>query len=251
MASLKRKGAILAGGTGTRLMPLTKLINKHLLPVYDRLMVTYPIETLKKTGVTNICIVTGAKDLSDFRRFVGDGSEYEVEIEYRTQTGPNGLADAVYKTANFFGGQKPIIVLGDDILTYVNFPIKALSDDNAYAAVTKAEGIGIDPRAVAVPEFTQSGDICRVTEKPSNPSSDFMVAGFYIFPNDVFDFIEELKPSSRGELEISDVTNWYAANGRLKPIYDLEFIADAGSLRSMLEASIWRSKIVSKGSGEA
>jgi len=240
------KAAILAGGKGTRLKPLTEKLNKHLLPVYDKLMVTFPIETLKSIGVNRICIVTEEKDYHDFIRFIGDGSEMGVVIEYRTQRCSIGVADAVYQTRDFFGTQKPIIILGDDIFSHVGLPASALVDNFAYAAVTPAKGIGIVPTAVAVPEFAEDGSIIGVKEKPKTPASEFMVCGFYVFTPDVFDFIKTMKPSDRGELEISDITNWYAKNGRLKSITEVEFIADAGSLDSLLEASIWRSKVLKK-----
>lgn len=243
------KAAILAGGKGTRLRPLTEKLNKHLLPVYDRLMVTFPIETLKSIGVNRICIVTEEKDYHDFIRFIGDGSELGVVIEYRTQRCSIGVADAVYQTRDFFGTQKPIIILGDDIFSHVGLPASALVDNFAYAAVTPAKGIGIVPTAVAVPELAEDGSIIGVKEKPKNPASEFMVCGFYVFTPDVFDFIKTMKPSDRGELEISDITNWYAKNGRLKSITEVEFIADAGSLDSLLEASIWRSKVLKKERG--
>jgi len=246
------RGAILAGGKGTRLKPLTDKLNKHLLPIYDRLMVTFPIETLKSIGVNRICIVTEEKDYRDFIRFIGigDANEYGVVIEYRTQRNSPGLADAVYQTKDFFGSQKPIIILGDDIFSHVSLPAFALTDNFAYAAVTPAKGIGIVPTAVAVPEFAEDGSIIGIKEKPKNPASKFMVCGFYVLAPDVFDFIETMKPSDRGELEISDVTNWYAKNGRLKSIPEVEFVADAGSLDSLLEASIWRSKILKKERGD-
>jgi len=243
------KAAILAGGKGTRLRPLTEKLNKHLLPVYDRLMVTFPIETLKSIGVNRICIVTEEKDYHDFIRFIGDGSELGVVIEYRTQRCSIGVADAVYQTRDFFGTQKPIIILGDDIFSHVGLPASALVDNFAYAAVTPAKGIGIVPTAVAVPELAEDGSIIGVKEKPKNPASEFMVCGFYVFTPDVFDFIKTMKPSDRGELEISDITNWYAKKGRLKSITEVEFIADAGSLDSLLEASIWRSKVLKKERG--
>ena len=243
------KAAILAGGKGTRLRPLTEKLNKHLLPVYDRLMVTFPIETLKSIGVNRICIVTEEKDYHDFIRFIGDGSELGVVIEYRTQRCSIGVADAVYQTRDFFGTQKPIIILGDDIFSHVGLPASALVDNFAYAAVTPAKGIGIVPTAVAVPELAEDGSIIGVKEKPKTPASEFMVCGFYVFTPDVFDFIKTMKPSDRGELEISDITNWYAKNGRLKSITEVEFIADAGSLDSLLEASIWRSTVLKKERG--
>ncbi len=240
------KGAILAGGKGTRLRPLTEKLNKHLLPVYDRFMVTFPIETLKNLGVNQICIVTGEKDYQDFIRFIGNGKEQGVEIEYRTQRDSLGLADAVYQTIDYFGSQKPVIILGDDIFSHLVLPASALEDNYAYAAVTSARGIGIAATAVAVPELDKDGTIVGVSEKPKNPVSKLMVCGFYVFAPDVYDFIKTMKPSDRGELEISDITNWYAKNNRLKPISEVEFVADAGSLDSLLEASIWRSKMLKR-----
>ena len=238
------EGAILAGGKGTRLRPLTGKLNKHLLPVYDKLMVTFPIETLKSIGINHICIVTEEKDYQDFVRFIGNGSEQGVEMEYRTQKDSLGVADAVYQTRDFFGSHKPVVILGDDIFSLVSLPPSALIDNFAYAAVTLAKGIGITPTAVAIPEFDDNGNIVGVKEKPNIPFSKFMVCGLYIFTPDVFNFIKTIKPSYRGELEISDITNWYAKNRQLKPISEVEFVADAGSLDSLREASVWRSKML-------
>ena len=240
MNKFNNRGAILAGGEGTRLKPFTKYLNKHLLPIYDRFMVSFPIETLRSLGINDICIVTGEKDYTDFKRFINDGREYAVKIEYRTQTRSKGLADAVYQTRDFFGDQKVIVILGDDVFSYINLPKNSLYDDYAYSVVVPAKGVGIDPHAVAVPEFDDLGNITRIDEKPEVPKSEFMVAGFYIFPSDVFEFIKTMKPSNRGEMEITDITNWYALSGRLRAIREANFVADAGSIDSLLETSLWR-----------
>ena len=165
------------GEEGTRLKPFTKYLNKHLLPIYDRFMVTFPIETLRSLGINEVCIVTGEKDYTDFKRFINDGREYAVKIEYRTQTRSKGLADAVYQTRDFFGDQKVIVILGDDVFSYINIPKNSLYDDYAYSVVVPAKGIGIAPHAVAVPEFDGLGNITRIDEKPEVPKSEFMVAG--------------------------------------------------------------------------
>lgn len=242
MVKYPRKGAILAGGQGTRLRPHTYRINKHLLPVYDRLMIDFPLDLLVRMGISEVCIVTGEKDLADFERFLGDGSALKINITYRTQKGAEGLADAVLKTKHFFGKEKAIVVLGDDIFERVKIPAGAFDDDYAYVAVTEAKGIGINAKAVGIPEMRQDGTILRIEEKPDNPKSNLMAAGFYIYPPDVFDSILEQKPSSRGEMEITDVNNWYANRGRLRSLNEVEFIADMGSLKSLLEASEWRAR---------
>lgn len=234
----ERRGVILAGGSGTRLRPITYVLNKHLLPVFDRPMVMHPLDTLKGMGVNRVCIVTGRKDLGDFTRLFGNGRSLGVPITYRTQTGPKGLADALLKAEAFFGKEKVIAILGDDIFKKIGFPKSALNDSFAYVFVAKAE----NPGMVATVVLGRNGELVRIEEKSKSPKSDLMVVGLYIYPNDVFKAIRTLKPSERGELEITDLNNWYLARGRLKVIKTDSFVLDAGTPESLLRAGMMRAR---------
>ncbi len=233
-----RKGVILAGGSGTRLRPLTLIMNKHLLPIYDRPMIMYPLETLKGAGISNICVVTGESDLSSFKKYMGDGKQFGVSITYKTQTGPLGLADAVLKAEDFFAGSKVVAILGDDIFTKTDIPDHVFEDEYAYVFLNKAK----EPTKVAIPVLDSNGRIVKIEEKPKVPKSDFMIPGLYVYPPGVFDVIRKLKPSQRGELEITDVNNWYVDRKLLKAIKIDSFVMDAGTPEALLRAGIIRAK---------
>ena len=228
------KGAILAGGTGSRLRPLTNITNKHLLPVYNRPMIAYPIETLKSIGVDDIAIVTGGEYISDFARFTKEGTELGVNITYKVQNEPKGIADALLKLEGFFGNENKVIaILGDNIFEKVKIDKRILKDNFAYIFISKVK----DPTRFGNVVFDKNENIKGIEEKPKEPRSDFAVTGLYIYPNDVFDFIRTLKPSSRGELEITDVNNHYIQQKKLKAIKLASFWSDAGTFDSLLEAS--------------
>jgi glucose-1-phosphate thymidylyltransferase len=234
------KGVILAGGTGTRLKPLTDVTNKHLLPVFDKPMIVHPLETLKQIGIDEICIVTGGEYIADFMRFLGSGSNFGVRFTYKIQDGPKGIAHALLQSEDFFKDQKVIAILGDNIFEKVDVPKEALEDDNAYVFLKEVK----NPQRFGVAVFDGNGNVTYIEEKPKEPKSNFVVTGLYIYPNDVFNFIKTLKPSQRGELEITDVNNWYLNQGRLKAIKLEGYWSDAGTFSSWLKANILRASLV-------
>lgn len=230
------KGVVLAGGLGTRLYPLTKITNKHLLPVYNRAMIAYPIECLVKAGITNILVVTGGNNPGDFLRLLGNGKEYGVEqINYAYQEGEGGIADAL-TLAEAHAARGPIcVVLGDNII-----------EKNIASAVQdyKNQGTGAkillkevkDPRRFGVPVL--EGDrVVRIEEKPQNPASQYAVTGIYMYDAQVFDFIKTLSPSERGELEITDVNNLYIRQGSMTWYVLDGWWTDEGTFDSLLKAS--------------
>jgi glucose-1-phosphate thymidylyltransferase len=233
-----RKGVVLAGGTGTRLRPYTFAINKHLLPVFDRPMVAYPIQTLRDLGVREICVVTGREHVADFRAVLGSGESYGVSLTFRGQEAPQGVAHALLQSEEFFQGQKVIAVLGDDVFDEVQLDAAAFTDDNAYAFVTKAT----DQANLAIAEVDPSGRILRVGQRSPQSRSEWMVVGLYVFPCDVFDVIRGVRPSPRGELEVSSVTDWYLQQGRLKSVMTNAFIADAGTEEGFKLATLFSAR---------
>ena len=235
----KIKGIILAGGTGSRLYPLTKITNKHLLPVYNKPMVFYPLETLKSLSISDICIVSGGEHIADFIRLLGSGSEFGIKLTYKVQDGPKGIAHALLQAEEFTKeGEKAAVILGDNIFEKVEAPSNIFSDDNAYIYLKEVE----DPERFGVAKLSDHRNITEILEKPKTPPSKFAVTGLYIYPNDVFDFIKTLKPSQRGELEITDVNNWYLKQGRLKAVFLDGFWSDAGTFESLLKATLFVAK---------
>lgn len=234
------KGVILAGGLGTRLRPLTEVTNKHLLPVFDQPMIVHPLNTLKEIGIKKICIVTGGEYIADFMRFLGSGEKFGVELTYKIQDKPLGIAHALLQTEDFFRNEKVVAILGDNIFEKVEIPKEAFEDDNAYIFLKKVS----KPERFGVPVFGETGVLLAIEEKPQIPKSNYAVTGFYIYPNDVFDFIKTLNPSARGELEITDVNNWYLKRGKLKWIEVKGFWTDAGNFSSWLKANILRAALV-------
>jgi len=233
-----RKGVVLAGGTGTRLHPYTYAINKHLLPVFDRPMVAYPIQTLRDLGVSRICVVTGDEHLPDFRAVLGSGGRFGVSLTFRGQKAPQGVAHALLQSEGFFQGQKVVAVLGDDVFDKVQLASEAFVDDNAYAFVTKAT----DEANLAVAEIEPSGQIIRIEQKSPRSRSNMMVVGLYVYPPDVFDVIRGIRPSSRGELEISTVSDWYVQHGRMKSVITDAFVADAGTEDGFKRATLFSAR---------
>jgi glucose-1-phosphate thymidylyltransferase len=234
------KGAILAGGTGTRLKPLTEVTNKHLLPIFDQPMIVHPLNILKQIGINDICIVTGGEYMADFMRFLGSGVRFEVKLTYKIQDNPLGIAHALLQTEDFFKKEKVVAILGDNIFEKVEVPKEAFEDDFAYIFLKEIK----NPQRFGVAVFDENGNIIEIEEKPKLPKSNFAVTGLYIYPNDVFDFIKTLKPSARGELEITDVNNWYLKQGRLKAIKLKGYWSDAGSFTSWLKANLLRAALI-------
>lgn len=230
------KGVILAGGLGTRLHPLTRITNKHLLPVYDRPMVFFPIQTLVNAGINDILIVTGGQGAGEFLRLLGNGNDFGLRhINYTYQEGEGGIADALRLSEYFAAGDNICVVLGDNII-----------EKNIVEARTKFErqeqGAHIllkevpDPERFGVPVL-QDGRIVRIDEKPKNPRSPYAVVGIYMYDNTVFDRIRRLKPSERGELEITDINNQYLDEKTLTHSILEGWWTDAGTFESLRRAS--------------
>ena len=230
------KGIILAGGLGTRLYPLTKVTNKHLLPVYDRPMIYYPIQTLINAGIDDILIVTGGNNAGDFLKLLGNGKEFGLKhINYTYQEGEGGIADAL-RLAEFFSAKEKIcVVLGDNIIEKnIRQAVDAFRGQEEGAKILLKEVP--DPGRFGVAEF--DGDrIVRIEEKPKVPRSKHAVIGIYLFDPQVFDIIRTLKPSHRGELEITDVNNWYVERGLMTWSILDGWWTDAGTFESLLRSN--------------
>ncbi|MGQ0552060.1 MAG: sugar phosphate nucleotidyltransferase [Planctomycetota bacterium] len=229
------KGVILAGGLGTRLRPLTKITNKHLLPIYDRPMIYYPIETLRNAGVTDIMIVTGGNSAGDFLRLLENGDELGVSLSYAYQRGEGGIADALRLAERFAAGDSICVVLGDNLVERnIRATADAFRQTNRGACILLKEVDDPERFGVAVLE----GDrIARIIEKPKSPPSNLAVIGIYLYDNEVFRIIKTLKPSGRGELEITDVNNAYIAAGTMSYGVLSGWWTDAGTFDSLLRAS--------------
>ena len=224
------KGVILAGGTGSRLDPMTRITNKHLLPVYTKPMIYYPIETLVNAGITDIMVVTGGNHAGEFLRLLGDGRELGVRrLSYAYQAQAGGIAEALGLTENFVDGDKFLVMLGDNILEYsIEQSVENFQRQERGARVLLKEMD--DPqhlRHLGVP-IIENGRILYVREKPQNPPSQYAVIGVYMYGSDVFDIVRTLQPSGRGELEITDVNNAYIDRGEMEFDVIDGFWGDAG-----------------------
>lgn len=228
------KGVVLAGGEGKRLRPLTSVTNKHLLPVFDRPMILHPIETLKSLGINDICLVTGGENIGDFMKFLGSGTSYGINLTYKIQDGPLGIAHSLLQAQDFFKDEKVVVILGDNIFEKVEIPAEATKDENAYIFLKQVK----NPQRFGVPVFDGNKNVIDIEEKPANPKSEYAVTGLYIYPENVFEFIKTLKPSDRGELEITDVNNWYIKQNKLKSIVLDGFWSDAGTFESLFRATL-------------
>jgi glucose-1-phosphate thymidylyltransferase len=224
------RGVILAGGTGTRLHPLTRITNKHLLPIYDRPMVTYSIEALVGAGVTELMLVTGGTHAGEFLRLLGNGHEYGIDrLSYAYQERPGGIADALGLAERFVDGDRVVVMLADNVVersirtAVQNFE----AQDEGARILLSPEDDAAHLRHLGVPEL-DGGKVVRIVEKPSDPPSRFAVTGIYFYDASVFKIIPELVPSGRGELEITDVNNWFVSQGKME--YDVleGFWGDAG-----------------------
>lgn len=233
-----RKGVVLAGGTGTRLQPYTLAINKHLLPVFDRPMIGYPIQTLKDLGVREVCIVTGNEHLPDFRAVLGSGERFGVSISFCGQESPSGVAHALLQSEGFFHDEKVIAVLGDDVFDTVQLEEKAFTDDNAYAFVAPVT----DQANLAIAQVDAAGRIVRIEQREPGSHPELMVVGLYVFPPDVFEVIRSIQPSPRGELEISSVVDWYLQHHRLNSAKTDAFVADAGTEAGFKAATMFSAR---------
>ncbi len=213
------KGIVLAGGSGTRLYPITKGVSKQLLPIYDKPMVYYPLSVLMLAGIREILIISTPQDLPGFQRLLGDGTDYGVNFTYAVQPSPDGLAQAFIIGKEFIGNDSVCLVLGDNIFYGQSFS-RMLADAVATAdAENKATVFGYyvnDPERYGVAEFDEAGNVLSIEEKPQRPRSNYAVVGLYFYPNKVVEIAENIKPSDRGELEITTVNQEFLKDGELK-----------------------------------
>jgi len=236
-----RKGIVLAGGSGTRLYPITRGISKQLLPVYDKPMVYYPLSTLMLAGIRDILIITTEEDADQFQRLLGDGSQWGVRLQYATQSKPQGIAQAFLIAADFIGNDSVTLVLGDNIFFGHGLSELLERADNSNAGATVFAYQVQDPERYGVVAFDESGYATDIAEKPAQPKSNWAVTGLYFYDNNVVSYASQIKPSARGELEITDINRCYLEAGRLEVAKMGRGFAwlDTGTFHSLVDAALF------------
>lgn len=244
------KGIILAGGSGTRLWPITKGISKQLMPIYDKPMVYYPLTTLMSAGIKDILIITTPDDQSQFQRLLGDGSQWGINLQYAVQPSPDGLAQAFIIGEQFIGNDKVALVLGDNIFHghKLSESLKKCVDPDG--GIVFAYSVS-DPERYGVVEFDDNNNAISIEEKPAQPKSNYAVVGLYFYNNDVVEIAKTIQPSERGELEITSVNEEYLRRGKLKvtTLDDGDVWLDTGTIDSMTDAADYV-KVLQKRTGQ-
>lgn len=229
------RGIILAGGAGNRLKPLTKVTSKQLLPVYDQPMIYYPLQTLIDGGITDILVISDPNNIGNIVRLLGSGKEFGVRIRYEVQDSPDGIAQAFLLGEIFIGDDDVTLILGDNLFVgdgkFLDEAIKSFKDGGRVFAKEVP-----DPQRFGVVEFDKNGKVISIEEKPKNPKSNYSVTGLYIYDNSVIAKAKSLKPSARGELEITDINNLYLKEGKLDVKIYKDYWLDTGTFDALLEA---------------